>query len=166
LTGAPWRMPEDGTPGTLTAIRSALFSPMTRSWTTYRGSPFSSARGRLVSKSTTGSAGIAHRNAIAEMSTGSFMLASSRLRTLSSAARGCLGALSLLDSALDSPSLFLVSSAWYAARVQGRHGEIRRHRGHQTDPAKGVAHPGPLAGVRELPPRVPAGRGAALTRAS
>ena len=39
LTGAPWRMACDGTPGTFTAIRSALSSPMTRSWITYRGSP-------------------------------------------------------------------------------------------------------------------------------
>jgi hypothetical protein len=31
LSGAPWRMADDGTPGTLTAIRSALSSPMTRS---------------------------------------------------------------------------------------------------------------------------------------
>jgi hypothetical protein len=34
LTGAPWRIAAEGTPGTLTAIRSALSSPMTRSWTT------------------------------------------------------------------------------------------------------------------------------------
>jgi len=31
LTGWPWRIPEDRTPGTLTPIRSALSSPMTRS---------------------------------------------------------------------------------------------------------------------------------------
>src|SRR5215204_5803407 len=37
---------------------------------------FSSALGRRVSKSTTGSGGIAHRNAIAEVSIGSFMSAS------------------------------------------------------------------------------------------
>src|SRR5215216_5636026 len=66
-------MATEGTPGTLTAIRSAEPSPMASSWMTYRGSPFSSARGRLVSKSTTGSGGIAHRNAMAEVSTGSFI---------------------------------------------------------------------------------------------
>src|SRR5512132_3214615 len=73
FTGAPWRMAEDGTPGTLTASRSADPSPIARSWMTYSGSPFSSARGRLVSKSTTGSGGRAHRNAMAEVSIGSFM---------------------------------------------------------------------------------------------
>src|SRR5919107_145000 len=55
LTGTPWRMAAEGTPGTLTAIRSALSSPMTRSWTT-----------------NSGSGGIAHRNAIADVSIGSF----------------------------------------------------------------------------------------------
>src|SRR5215207_4372923 len=74
LTGWPWRMPGPGRPGTLTARISAAPSVMAISCTRYRGSPFSSARGRLVSKSTTGSASTAHRNAIAEVSTGSFML--------------------------------------------------------------------------------------------
>jgi hypothetical protein len=46
------------------------------SWMTYSGSPFSSALGRLVSKSRTGCGSRAHRNAIAEVSTGSFMLSS------------------------------------------------------------------------------------------
>src|SRR5215217_4445062 len=72
LTGAPCRMAAEGTPGTLTGIRSALSSPMTSSWTTNSGSPFSSALGRRVSKSTTGSGAIAHRNAIADVSIGSF----------------------------------------------------------------------------------------------
>ena len=73
LTGWPWRRPE-GWPGTLTARISAAPSVMAMSCTRYSGSPFSSARGRLVSKSTTGSASTAHRNAIAEVSTGSFMV--------------------------------------------------------------------------------------------
>ena len=34
LTGAPWRMAGEGTPGTLTASRSAEPSPMARSWMT------------------------------------------------------------------------------------------------------------------------------------
>src|SRR5688572_25834067 len=73
LTGTPWRMAVEGAPGTLTASRSAEPSPMARSWMTYRGSPFSSARCCLVWKSTTGSGARAHRNAMAEVSTGSFM---------------------------------------------------------------------------------------------
>src|SRR5215218_9583010 len=72
LTGTPWRMAWDGTPGTLTASRSAEPSPMARSWMTYRGSPFSSALGRRVSKSTSGSGARAHRNAMADVSIGSF----------------------------------------------------------------------------------------------
>jgi hypothetical protein len=63
----------DGMPGTLTASKSAEPSPIARSWMTYRGSPFSSARGRLVSKSMTGSGARAHRKAMAEVSIGSFM---------------------------------------------------------------------------------------------
>jgi hypothetical protein len=66
----------DGTPGTFTAIRSALSSPMTRSWITYRGSPFSSARGRLVSKSKTGSGASAQRNEMAEVSIGNLIVTS------------------------------------------------------------------------------------------
>src|SRR5919108_5065637 len=74
-------------PGTLTARISAEFSASATSCTTYSGSPLSSARGRLVSKSTTGSGGIAHRNAIAEVSTGSFML-SLLLRTIRTGTNG------------------------------------------------------------------------------
>src|SRR5215216_4203941 len=65
LTGWPWRRPE-GMPATLTARISAAPSVMAISCTRYSGSPFSSALGRLVSKSTTGSASTAHRNAIAD----------------------------------------------------------------------------------------------------
>src|SRR4029453_14707247 len=52
LTGCPWRRPE-GRPGTLTARISAAPSVMAISCTTYSGSPFSSARGPLVSNATT-----------------------------------------------------------------------------------------------------------------
>jgi hypothetical protein len=75
LTGWPWRMPE-GRPGTLTARISASPSARAMSWMTYSGSPFSSARGRLVSKSRTGCGSRAHRNAMADVSTGSFMATS------------------------------------------------------------------------------------------
>src|SRR5829696_2470999 len=68
-------MPE-GIPGTLTARISASPSASAMSWTTYSGSPFSSARGCLVSNARTGWGSRAHRNAIAEVSTGSFMLSS------------------------------------------------------------------------------------------
>src|SRR5215216_1652054 len=61
-------------PGTLTARISAAPSARAMSWMTYSGSPFSSARGRLVSKSRSGCGSRAHRNAIADVSTGSFML--------------------------------------------------------------------------------------------
>src|SRR5512132_3366861 len=73
LTGWPWRIPE-GWPGTLTARISAAPSARAISCTTSSGSPFSSALGRRVSKSRTGCGSRAHRNAIAEASTGSFML--------------------------------------------------------------------------------------------
>src|SRR5918994_7417342 len=73
LTGWPWRMPE-GIPGTLTARISAAPSPRAISWTTYSGSPFSSARGCLVSNARTGCGSRAHRNAMADVSTGSFTL--------------------------------------------------------------------------------------------
>src|SRR5215218_4720234 len=93
LTGMPWRMAEDGTPGTLTASRSAEPSPMAKSWMTYRGSPFSSARGCLVWKSITGSGARAHRNAMAEVSIGSFTADLLRLgpqsRALVSEYRAC-----------------------------------------------------------------------------
>ena len=74
LTGCPWRMAWDGMPGTLTARISAAPSARAMSWMTYSGSPFSSALGRLVSKSRTGCGSRAHRNAIADVSTGSFNL--------------------------------------------------------------------------------------------
>src|SRR4029453_12668569 len=87
LTGWPWRIPGPGRPGTLTGMISAAPSLSAMSCTTYSGSPFSSARGRLVSKSTTGSASTAHRNAIADVSTGSFML-SLLLRTIRTGTNG------------------------------------------------------------------------------
>src|SRR4030095_3845697 len=73
---------------------------MARSWMTNRGSPFSSALGRRVSKSTTGSGAIAHRNAIADVSIGSFT--------------GCLlplGTVAVLCHTYGTPSRFSISAA-------------------------------------------------------
>src|SRR4029453_5391353 len=84
LTGWPWRIACEGWPGTLTAMISAAPSVMAISCTRYSGSPFSSARGRLVSKSTTGSAPPPPRNARAERPPGASCLLL-LLRTIPSA---------------------------------------------------------------------------------
>ena len=68
---APW--PTCGSPATLTAMISAEPSASATTWTEKSTSPFSSARGRLVSKSSTGSGAVAHMNVIPLVSTGSFM---------------------------------------------------------------------------------------------
>jgi hypothetical protein len=74
-----------GQAGHLDRENLGLPSPSAMSCTTYRGSPLPSARGCRVSKSKTGWGSRAHRNAIAEVSTGSFKLSLLPLRTIPSA---------------------------------------------------------------------------------
>src|SRR5215213_4691796 len=132
LTGWPWRRPE-GIPGTLTARISASPSPKAISCTTYSGSPFSSARGCLVSNARTGWGSRAHRNAIADVFTGSFMVSLLQGYRL----------VALYDAAYRIPRR--PSSTPVRERVSSLHGRAR------TNPARGSGSGGPRRLDQGLP---------------